>query len=246
MNKIVFFVSFLLAIGVCAAPVLADSPSSRSIRKEISKRIDASNIGAHNFEIEVNHGVVKLDGTVASAADRAVVQRIAADARGVHEVYDNLVVGRPSGMNGGEEGVARDVRAAILADPLLVNYNFNIEVDGDVATLRGWVKTEEERRRAEMVALRDPHIRTVHNYLSVPEGMSDEGLVQSVRRELRRNGIENVDDLRISAQNGVVTFGGEFPNHREGDRILSLALMVDGVKDIRSDFKITGEPRTVR
>ena len=47
-----------------------------------------------------------------------------------------------------------------------------------------------------------------------------------------------MDTVKVSVQDGVATFSGHVKNHREIDRILADALMVEGVQDIRSNVTV--------
>ncbi|RIL05988.1 MAG: hypothetical protein DCC75_11235, partial [Proteobacteria bacterium] len=47
----------------------------------------------------------------------------------------------------------------------------------------------------------------------------------------------DISGITVNTRNGVVTISGVRPSHRDRDRILSVALMVEGVREIESELR---------
>jgi len=51
----------------------------------------------------------------------------------------------------------------------------------------------------------------------------------------------NTSGLEVTTSSGIVTLRGSRPNFREIDRLLSIALMVEGVREVKSEMTINGK-----
>ena len=56
---------------------------------------------------------------------------------------------------------------------------------------------------------------------------------------LRRDLNFDWSNVQIRIQHGTATFSGSLANHRQIDHMLAIALMVEGVRDVRSELKIS-------
>lgn len=133
------------------------------------------------------------------------------------------------------------------------------ELDRHVVRLAGTVSSEQDRQRIREIAEQTPWVRRVENQLRVGKmnaaaaarpslstpplkkhPIPDSELVARVRDALRT--VQGIDSevIGIQASQGTVWLSGSFDSHRQIDSILSEALMVPGVEDVRSAMTIEG------
>ena len=225
----------VLAIASIVWPAAADW---RSIREGIESAVEhRPGFGPHQFEIEYYRGTVTLSGYVSSEADRKFVETVASDQYGVANVVNKLQIRDAQSLPSNYE-LARRVKDALVAIPGIHGYSVQITARGSLVELTGEAETQEKKRQIEEAAARVNGVSSVDNKIMVAASPPDSELVERVRRALAANPEVNLNTVEIAAREGVVTFKGEIANHREGDRILSTAVMVPGVKDIRSEFKL--------
>jgi len=86
-------------------------------------------------------------------------------------------------------------------------------------------------------APREPRVEGRAMYKTIP---TDGDISRRVESALQAESGISLRGLEISSRNGVVTLSGAQPSFRDIDRILSIALMVDGVKDVQSRMTIQG------
>jgi osmotically-inducible protein OsmY len=72
--------------------------------------------------------------------------------------------------------------------------------------------------------------------------VTDDEIALRVSDALSRDYPGVADRVTVSVRDGVAYLAGDLRNHREVDEILATALMVDGVKDIKSDVTLKGRP----
>lgn len=245
MKRALGIILLLTALPLWAAlPVWAieiETPLGRDVRGRVS---EIPHLGAH--DIAIHHragGVITLEGSVASELDRERIEAVARTTPGVSLVRNRLTITAPTeGMASlaAPASVASDIRARLRGAPNLHDFNLEISVLAGVATLRGEARDEADRRRIEEITRSTPGVMSIENRITTRAPRSDEELVREVQEALARNPEISLRDLNIRADHGVVTFEGARARHAEVDQILSTALMVEGVRDIRSEMTVGG------
>ncbi len=112
--------------------------------------------------VEVQDGVVTLNGWVRTPAMKHMATRLAREIPGVKEVHNHLIV---------DDELERAVALALEQEPSLEDDFPGIHVDSlaGVITLWGYVSSEEDKRRAEEIAAHVPGVRKVINDLKIRE-----------------------------------------------------------------------------
>lgn len=230
---------FVTVLPGLARPVVAEIVSRTTLEVEDAIR-GVPDLGPHDIDIETHRGFVHLKGTVSSPSDIERVEAAVRETRGVTSVKNELVAHRlpMAGSTGPSRKLAAAIRARIGADHSLGHYDLEILVTGSTAALVGSVLNPEDSTAIERIARGTPGVATVDNRLTIASPTSDAAVELNVREALQKAGDVDLAGLDISANEGVVTFAGARPGHRDIDRILGVALMVEGVRDIKSEMTI--------
>lgn len=69
--------------------------SDERIREDVCERVMETPLDASEVEVVVKDGEVTLTGTVRARHEKRIIEDIAADVRGVHDVHNRLRVGEP-------------------------------------------------------------------------------------------------------------------------------------------------------
>lgn len=240
--KVGIILLFVLAMVGCVSTTWRGS----AIQDRLAR---TPGLGTHDISIdERTGGVISLNGTVSSDSDRDEIERIARHTKGVREVRNNLVVvpssvvvreGSLSGSNDAR-AIVSDIMARMSDSSELRDYHVNVEVIGDTAVLRGEVGNERERAAAERIARDTRGVSRVRNEIMLASRPSDLQISRNVREELLRSNYVNLRDVEITTRDGVVTFRGSQNSRRDIEHLLSVALRVDGVRDVRNELTIIG------
>lgn len=235
MGKLLVLITLGLFLSIGVERLYA-YPSSKSVRDALISEMDAqASLGAHDIEIDVRQGVVTLSGVVSSELDSATIARLASEISGVKEVNNYLVVSHP--ISSGSI-LAKQIRQKLKEDSSLTGYNLDVKVREGVAHISGEVRAQPDLRKIEALSKEVIGIDEVKTNVRVKPAITDEALVEQVRQALSQESGINLSSVYIRANNGIVTFDGVQSNHREIDRILTVALMVEGVKDVHNNMKI--------
>jgi osmotically-inducible protein OsmY len=133
-------------------------------------RVDASQVRVH-----VESGVVTLGGTVDNLRSKQAAAEDARNTLGVWDVNNAILVHRDHRRSAA--AVEQSLGAALARDRYLSEYDLTVAVEEERATLRGLVRSEFDKRRAESVASSIRGVSEVQNDLmvksAVPEPVSD-------------------------------------------------------------------------
>lgn len=233
-----FFLTLVLVMGV-TSPATAQVVSRTTVEVEDAIR-RLPDLGPHDIDIETHRGFVLLKGTVSSPSDISRVEDAVRRTPGVTSVKNELVAHRQplTTATGPSSKLAEAIRTRVDADHSLGHYDLEILVTGSTAALVGSVVKAEDGAAIARIARGTPGVVTVDNRLTVAPPTSDTVVEVNVREALQKAGDVDLAGLGISASDGVVTFAGTRPGHRDIDRILGVALMVEGVRDIKSEMTI--------
>ena len=235
---------FAIYIGVILLTLpLAAGADWHKIADDVQENIRrAGNLGYYEVTVDVKGQSITLIGKVRSQEAKDRVEAIARMTPPVSMVTNNLVI-EPSFAARAMNQESNPELSAKLHRELAKYPNFNqntfkVDLNSSVPTITGTVRTVQDRGILEQVVRDVVGARVVNNLTVVQLPESDDSLAARVRDSITRiNGVD-LSGIEVSARNGVVSFSGERQNHRQVDRILSLALMVDGVKDLRNEIEL--------
>jgi hyperosmotically inducible protein len=228
------FLNILFAL-LSFAPINSYAQSSERIRNSIFETIQSNGeIKGYDIEVEARRGVVWLRGQVASEANREQIATIARKTRGVREVNNELQIAAASSHNTPE--LARTVQEKIRPFLNSTNHAVTIANQGAVVTLSGFVGSKAIQAKVEKAAKTVPGVEEVISRLEVNRP-PDDVIAQRIKSSIQSTPGIRIENLDVLVKDGVATLRGTGRTHLDTDHALSLALMVDGVEDIKSDFK---------
>jgi len=125
-------------------------------------------VNPFEIDVDVNDGVVRLSGSVDTAADRTEAGRLAADTSGVVSVNNELTVGdKTAGETIDDASIVARLKTKLAADLEVAATNIDVDSEKGVVTLSGMVKTANAKAEAEKLAKGTKGVTHVHNRLKV-------------------------------------------------------------------------------
>lgn len=121
--------------------------------------------GSGAIEIEIENGVIALEGTVISLSHMRLAGVLAWWTPGCRDVVNSLEVQPP--QRDSDEEVVDALRLVLEADPLVRAESIAVGCESYVVTLEGRVRTQSERRRVELDAFALFAVDDVINRLEV-------------------------------------------------------------------------------
>jgi osmotically-inducible protein OsmY len=145
------------------------------------------------------------------------------------------------------------VESAIANDPTIGNFKIEAGYNNGLVTLKGEVASEEAMYRTLSVARAAKGVTGLRNRLTInsalaprqmmarPKLIDDKTVATNLMRNLERD-MKLPNDFTIYVYGGGATFKGTASSHRQIDKILSTALMTNGVTSIKNEMTIGGKP----
>jgi hyperosmotically inducible periplasmic protein len=125
---------------------------------------------ARDIKVEVNRGVVQLNGFVDSQEQKSEAASIARNIDGVKEVRNNLIVEERASTLGeviDDSTLTAKVKAALIASEETKAHQINVETKQGVVQLSGFVDDAATKSAATSVAKSVTGVRLVMNDLSI-------------------------------------------------------------------------------
>jgi osmotically-inducible protein OsmY len=164
----------------------------------------------------------------------------------VQSGYMDNVSANPGGI--GESLAGGSQRSSQVVDSVLreikqqargAKYSVKVSDLGESLLLEGEV--DSERGRDQIVAAASSVAgKRVSDQLRIRPTLSDDQIAERVKMALERDYPDVAKRVHLDVKDGVVHLSGDLRNHREIDELLSTTLMVEGVRDLKSDITIAG------
>jgi len=125
---------------------------------------------ARDINVEVNRGVVQLNGFVDSQQQKTEAGQVARQVDGVKEVKNNLAVEDRSSTAGeviDDSILSAKVKAALIESPDTKAHQINVDTKQGVVQLSGFVDSAAAKSAATTVARSVTGVKDVKNELSV-------------------------------------------------------------------------------
>lgn len=231
--------------------------SDADISADINQRIKYDVIVESGLvDVSVNDGVVTLEGTVGSAAEKKRAERLAL-VNGVRRVDSgNLMVNWEQAetikkdaawesdlipLPDGE--IKKAVRNAFAFDPRVASYNPSIHVNNGVVTLTGVAEDPQAKKAAGEDAENTVGVIRVKNLIKVrpDQPMEDYEVTESVRDAFNANPYLDDTEVSVLVNGGVAYLSGNVDTGFERDYAESLAWQTRGVTEVVNRITVGAE-----
>jgi osmotically-inducible protein OsmY len=198
-------------------------------------------------EVEVENGVVTLDGKLGSYTEVSVVEEIAREVNGVKEVQSNLTYD-PAGDRT-DADIREDLRYRLRSDASIASGLIEIDVDDGKVTLSGSVGSTAERSEARTEAWLVTGVKSVKDNLEVKwwlngeasdwgDGWSDADMRRAIEIALIANPRVMSYNVIPTVQNGVVSLTGTVEDLEAKQAAEDEALDVLGVWRVKNHIRV--------
>jgi hyperosmotically inducible protein len=164
-----------LAVSACSATrtqqsageVVDDSVLTAKVKTAL---VEDPVTKAGQIDVETYRGVVQLAGFVDSQEQKARATELAKAVAGVQEVRNDLKVGdadQSVGQTVDDGLITTQVKTKLIADSRTDAYKINVETNGGVVQLSGFVDNDEAKRTAGEIARSVSGVTNVDNDLEI-------------------------------------------------------------------------------
>jgi osmotically-inducible protein OsmY len=216
-----------------------DSELKTDVTRELAcdTRIDETAIG-----ISVHHGVVMLNGTVGSWAEKQAVEHAAHRVAGALDVANDVEITPSWSAMRRDADIAEAVRRALTSDHLVPDQQIRCTVaDGGAVTLTGTVRMVTQRTEAERVVRHLEGVRYVVNEIAVEAPtVAASALHTTIKHALARHVAREADRITVDVQGDTVVLSGVVDSWRERRAVLGAVKGTAGVRRIDDQLRFNG------
>jgi osmotically-inducible protein OsmY len=231
-------------LTVAADPLRGDD----EIRDEVVRRLRYDGrVDARDVAVAVADSIVRLSGTVSSAAERKsiregaeVIGATAVDLRKLHVDPSRSHRRAAPRHTPSDVELALAVQAALDQDPRLGTSELGTFVAAGVVRLHGRVESLAARRVAEQAAAGVFGVNQVMNDAQVrpQQRIADADLVRAIRRRLRAHPYVDGTNLEVSVRGSAASLRGTVKTEFERDQALEAAATMSGVVNIVDQLRV--------
>lgn len=164
-----------IALGACSATRTQQAPGEVVDDSVVTAKVKTALIEdpvtkAREINVETYRGVVQLGGFVSSAEEKSRATEVARSVAGVQEVRNDLRVSEADqtiGRTVDDGMITTQVKAKLIADSRTDAYKINVETQGGVVQLTGFVDSTEAKSAAGEAARTVDGVKSVRNDLEI-------------------------------------------------------------------------------
>jgi hyperosmotically inducible protein len=174
------FISSIIVVMSLAMAACASTRTTKSAGEQVDDSVTTASVKsaliadpvtkAGQIDVETYRGVVQLAGFVDSNEAKARAAELAKAVSGVQDVRNDLKVGdadQSVGTTIDDTVITTQVKAKLIADSRTDAYKINVETNGGVVQLSGFVDNDEAKRTAGEVARSVSGVTSVDNDLEI-------------------------------------------------------------------------------
>jgi osmotically-inducible protein OsmY len=205
------------------------------VRAELKMDLDVTD--ERDVEITVDHGLVDLDGSADSYAQKWAIERAAYRVIGVKAVRNYLDVKPPKDDYREDSEIEKAAKRALEWDARVPD-GIRATVTDGLLQLHGTVARFSQREAAEEAVRNLLGVREVTNdiKLSIAEAASD--LKRDIEDAIRRRFDGTIANISVEAVGGVVTLNGIVPTFAVRDDIERAIWSAPGVTRIDDQLQV--------
>ena len=160
----------------------------RAVEHAVREELDwAPHVDARHITVNVQGGVVRLGGFVASLAEKKAAERIVWHVRGVLGLAQDIEVRLTPIQRHDDMEIARRAVAVLQWDTLIPDERIRVRVEAGVVTLSGALDWNYQRQEAEARVQQLAGVVAVDNQLLVHPTIATQDLVVKVQRAFARH-----------------------------------------------------------
>jgi osmotically-inducible protein OsmY len=195
--------------------------------------IDANEIG-----VTVHHGVVTLNGRVASYAEKLAAERATGRVSGVKAIAEEIEVKLPTASWRTDADIAQAVVNTLKWNPV-VKDEITVKVEDGVVTLTGEVNWKYERDAAERSVENLIGVRRILNFIKVHGRPSVTDVKEQIKKAFERAATLDAAQIQVESHDGEVTLKGNVHSMVEYREAANAAWAGRGVTKVTNQLKVT-------
>ena len=196
--------------------------------------VTASEIG-----VSAANGVVTLNGTVPTYAEKLAAERAAQRVGGVKAIAEEITI-KLSGLHTRTDAEIAEAAVSSLKSHVWVPTDIQATVTHGWVTLKGHVSWEFQRVAAKDAVRFMPGVKGVSNDITLKPTAQPFAVKDAIKKALVRNAEIDAGKVNVAADGGAVTLSGSVRSWDERAEAGTAAWNAPGVNTVQNDIAVVG------
>ena len=191
--------------------------------------VKATDIGA-----TVNDGVVTLEGTVDSYAEKWAAEKAVKRLPGVKALAMDIEVKVPGSSERSDTDIAQAAENALKWDVAVPHKQIKVSVERGFVTLEGEVDWKFQKSAADRAVRHLKGVTGLNNFITIKPKVAPEKVSEKIEAALKRNAILDAQHITVQAEGSKVTLSGSVHSWAEFDAAEDAAWGAPGVSEVKN------------
>ena len=195
-------------------------------------------VTATEIGVSVANGVVSLNGTVATYAEKCAAEKAAQRVQGVKAIAEEIQI-KPYGIHVKSDAEIAEAAVTSLKAHVWVPTDIQATVEHGWVKLKGVVNWEFQQRAAADAVRFLAGVKGVSNDITLKPTAQPSAVKDLIEKALVRNAEIDAGHVKVTADGGAVTLSGNVRSWGEKHQAGMAAWNAPGVNAVRNDIKVS-------
>jgi osmotically-inducible protein OsmY len=191
-------------------------------------------VKATDIAATVKDGIVTLEGTVDSYAEKWAAEKAVKRVPGVKALAMDIQVKLPGSSERTDTDIARAAENALKWDVAVPHKQIKVSVERGFVTLEGEVDWQFQKSAADRAVRHLTGVTGMDNFITVKPRVAPENVREKIEAALKRNAILDAEQIIVQADGGKVTLSGTVHSWAELDAAVDAAWAAPGVSEVKN------------
>ena len=191
-------------------------------------------VKATDIGVTVKDGVVMLEGTVESYAEKWAAEEAVKRLPGVKALAMDIEVKLPGSSERSDTDIAQAAENSLKWDVAVPHKQIKVSVERGFVTLEGEVDWQFQKSAADRAVRHLKGVKGLNNFITIKPKVAPENVREKIEAALKRNALLDAEQIIVQSDGGKVTLSGTVHSWTELDAAVDAAWAAPGVSEVKN------------